>query len=96
MRNAGRTGARLVALATALIVLVLAFAFFGLAMARLPFAAITAAGALAAGLYAHLMWRAFARRDGRPSTSGAIVAGAGAAVGLLALAIARRHPSAPG
>ena len=77
-KGAGRTGARIVACTSALVVLALAYAFFGLTMARMPFAAITLAGVAAAALYAYLMWRAFAARSGLPTLTGALVAGAGA------------------
>ena len=76
-RAIGRRGAFLVAVAAALIVALLAFAFFGLTVARMPFAVIAVAGIAAAALYGYLMWQAMAVRADGVSLSGALLAGVG-------------------
>jgi len=79
-REAGRSAGRLLAVLSAVIVLVLGWAWFGATAIRIPFAPMLAFAVAATAVYAILMWRAMAMRDDGVSLSGALVAGIGAPI----------------
>jgi hypothetical protein len=75
-RKAGESGARLLAVQSALIALIFALVFLGRSILLPPLAVMALAAVVVAATFGYILWRPLAMRPDGVSTGGALIAGA--------------------